>query len=177
MKTPYCASLNNSVCHSIAHHAVSGLSHIHPHVLLACRAGGVSQMAVSLLEPEPCPESFRSIEPLRLSLRGLRARFGEILAAEGFSAADLSAHFLSRPTVQRRLLHGLPLTPDFLHRTELRAHNRLRRTAAAFRSSSNANFEMTATPNHALQTGPAVPELGVRALVPADPGPFCGLYE
>lgn len=80
----------NSICHSIAHHAVSGISYIHPHVLQACRAAGLTQMVVSLLDSEPCPESFRGIEPLRLSLRGLRMRFEEILAAEGFSVTDLT---------------------------------------------------------------------------------------
>jgi hypothetical protein len=80
----------NSICRSIAHHAVSGISYIHPHMLQACRAAGQPHMTVSLLESEPCPESFRGIEPLRLSLRALRKRFEEILAAEGFSVADLA---------------------------------------------------------------------------------------
>ena len=81
----------NSVCHSIAHHAVSGLSFVHPHVLAACRGAGLDQMSVDLLDPEPCPERFRGTEPLRLSLRALRGKLDEILVAEGFSLGDLSS--------------------------------------------------------------------------------------
>lgn len=80
-----------SVCHSIAHHAVSGLSYIHPHVLRACRSAGVDRMEVNLLDTEPCPAHFRSIEPLRLSLRGLKDRFEAILISEGFRPSELSA--------------------------------------------------------------------------------------
>jgi hypothetical protein len=80
----------NSVCHSIAHHAVSGVSFVHPHVLAACRSAGLDRMCVNLLDNEPCPESFRDIEPLRLSLRALRSKLEGILNAEGFSMADLS---------------------------------------------------------------------------------------
>ena len=78
----------SSICQSIAHHAVSGISYIHPHVLQACRSARLKEIAVSLLDSEPCPELFRHLEPLRLSLRGLRTRFEEILATEGFSLAD-----------------------------------------------------------------------------------------
>ena len=81
----------NSVCHSIAHHAVSGLSFVHPHVLMACRGAGLDRMCVNLLDPEPCPERFRDIEPLRLSLGALRSKLEGILAAEGFSLGDLSS--------------------------------------------------------------------------------------
>jgi hypothetical protein len=81
----------NSVCHSIAHHAVSGLSYVHPHVLATCRGAGLEEMAVNLLDAEPCPQRFRDIEPLRLSLRGLREKLEGILTTEGFSLADLSA--------------------------------------------------------------------------------------
>lgn len=80
----------NSVCHSVAHHAVSGLSYIHPHVLATCRSAGVEQMDIDLLDREPCPPQFRDIEPLRLSLRALREKFESVLASEGFSIADLS---------------------------------------------------------------------------------------
>ena len=81
----------NSVCQSIAHHAVSGLSYVHPHVLSTCRTTGVGQMTIELLDPDPCPAQFRGVEPLRLSLRGLREKFESILDSEGFSFADLSS--------------------------------------------------------------------------------------
>jgi len=80
----------NGVCHNIAHHAVSGLSFINPHVLAACRAAGVNDITVNLLDPEPCPPQFRQIKPLRLSLRALREKFEHMLEGIGFSVADLT---------------------------------------------------------------------------------------
>ena len=79
-----------SVCHSIAHHAVSGLSYVHPHVLRACRGASIGNMQINLLVADPCPPQFAEIEPLRSSLIGLREKFESILAAEGFSVSDLS---------------------------------------------------------------------------------------
>ena len=40
---------------------------------------------------DPCPEQFRNIEPLRLSLQSLRTKFVEILEAEGFTMEDIKA--------------------------------------------------------------------------------------
>ena len=80
----------NSVCHSIAHHAVSGLSYIHPHILRTCRDAGISKLSISLLDAEPCPPGFIEVQPLRLSLTALKNKFESILASEGFSIADIS---------------------------------------------------------------------------------------
>ncbi len=80
-----------SVCHSIAHHATSGLSYVHPYLRRACRDAGLDSLLVSLVSDDPCPEQFRHIEPLRLSLRALRTKFVEILEAEGFTIADIKA--------------------------------------------------------------------------------------
>lgn len=79
-----------SVCHSIAHHAVSGLSYIHPHVLRACHDANIDSMQVNLLDVDPCPTQFKGIKPLRLSLRGLREKFEDILVAESFSISDFT---------------------------------------------------------------------------------------
>ena len=84
-----------SVCHSIAHHAVSGLSYVHPHVLRACRDANINSLQVDLLGVDPCPQQFIRNEPLRLSLRGLREKFESILAAEGFTISDLTIAKLS----------------------------------------------------------------------------------
>jgi hypothetical protein len=46
-------------------------------------------MQIQLLDKEPCPEPYRQIEPLRLSLRSLREKLEHILASEGFALADL----------------------------------------------------------------------------------------
>jgi hypothetical protein len=74
---------------------VSGLSYVHPHVLRACRSAGVGYMQVNLLATDPCPPQFAEIEPLRLSLKGLREKLEIILSAEGFSLSDLSLATLS----------------------------------------------------------------------------------
>ena len=80
-----------SVCHNIAHHAQSGLSFIHPHVVRACREAGAPDMHVELLDVEPCPSQYRHIEPLRLSLQALRDKFESLLVAEGFALADVAS--------------------------------------------------------------------------------------
>jgi hypothetical protein len=80
-----------SVCHSIAHHAVSSLSYVHPHLRRACNAIGVPCARINLKAIEPCPEVFRHIEPLRLSLSALREKFESILTAEGFTFADIES--------------------------------------------------------------------------------------
>lgn len=47
-------------------------------------------MEVNLLLANPCPPQFAEIEPLGLSLKGLREKLETILAAEGFSLSDLA---------------------------------------------------------------------------------------
>lgn len=79
----------NSVCHSIAHHAVSGLSYVHPHLRRACNAAGLVSVAIDLGIEEPCPVQFQTIESLRHSLRVLREKFIEILRSEGFGEKDV----------------------------------------------------------------------------------------
>ena len=80
----------NSVCHNLAHHATSGLSFIHPHAVNACQQKHAESVTADLLAPEPCPESFRANEPLRMSFRALAEKLRSILAAEGFGESDLS---------------------------------------------------------------------------------------
>jgi hypothetical protein len=77
------------VCHNIAHHAVSGLSYVHPHLRRACRNVGLSSIIIDLGQNDPCPEQFKTIEPLRLSLHTLKEKFQEILFAEGFKLDDV----------------------------------------------------------------------------------------
>lgn len=78
-----------SVCHSIAHHAASGVSLAHPYVLQACAALGASALEVNLLDEDPCPPSCGNNEPLRFALRGVRLKLSHILAAEGMTFEDL----------------------------------------------------------------------------------------
>ncbi|WP_133155094.1 hypothetical protein [Kinneretia aquatilis] len=98
----------SSVCHSAAHHAVSALSYVHPHLGQACDAAGVESSAVDLLAEDIYPSSLPRLEPLALALTALRDRFGAILTSEGFAPSDL----------HRALLHFefSPELPDYFCR-------------------------------------------------------------
>lgn len=79
----------SSVCHSIAHHAVSGLSYVHPHLRQACKAVGIDTITIDLTREQPCPAQFLSIDPLRLSLKALQEKFKGILKSEGFTTNEI----------------------------------------------------------------------------------------
>jgi hypothetical protein len=79
----------SSVCHSIAHHAASGLSFIHPHLRQAWRQVGIVQVVIDLTRDDPYPAQLRSNEPLRLALIHLRKKAEGILSAEGFTQRDI----------------------------------------------------------------------------------------
>jgi hypothetical protein len=81
----------SSVCHSIAHHAVSALSFIHPHLRQACRSNREKVAVIDLLADEPCPLAFLEIAPLRLALNTLKHRFVDILITEGFGLVDIKS--------------------------------------------------------------------------------------
>ena len=78
-----------SVCHSIAHHAASGLSYIHPHLRQLCRRAGLESALIDLRREAPYPERLPPHEPLRLALLALRKRSAEILQSEGFTLDEL----------------------------------------------------------------------------------------
>ena len=80
----------NSVAHSTAHHAVSGLCYVNPHLRAACTRVGKKSCSINLLAKEPCPHDFQQFEPIRLSIGALKNKFLEILSAEGFGVEDLS---------------------------------------------------------------------------------------
>lgn len=80
----------NSVAHSIAHHAVSGLSYLHPHLSKACEAEGTTYVEIELLAEEPCPILFRKNNPVLLSIRELKNFYLRLLESEGFRKDDLT---------------------------------------------------------------------------------------
>lgn len=81
----------NSVCHSIAHHAVSGLSFIHPHLRLACKSAGIDRITIELLSENPYPQNLKHLQPLALALLALREKFITILNAEGFDITHIQS--------------------------------------------------------------------------------------
>ena len=84
-----------SVCHNIAHHAASGVSFLHPHILQASTALGIRELEVNLLDQHPCPLSCRNSEPLRLALGDVRLKLSSILKAEGMTLDDLDRALLT----------------------------------------------------------------------------------
>jgi hypothetical protein len=79
----------SSVCHSLAHHAGSSLSWVHPHLSEALRPSGIRVETVDLTKPDLCPPSLKSHPYLSNGLNALKARFEEILGAEGFALSEL----------------------------------------------------------------------------------------
>jgi len=78
------------VAHSIAHHAASGLSYVHPHLFHACASVAVHEATIDLLSDNPYPLGLPTVEPLRLSLGCVARKFKSILLAHGLSISDVS---------------------------------------------------------------------------------------
>lgn len=87
--------LLNGVTHDIAHHAVSGLSYIHPYLGELCRAMKVIHIELNILKECPLPEGVVPIEPLELASKGLHLEFVRILERNGFSLADVQVATLA----------------------------------------------------------------------------------
>jgi hypothetical protein len=84
----------SSVSHSIAHHAVSGLSYVHPHLKLAAKSLADTTALIDLLADDACPQRFSEIAPVNASLNSLKKRFLEILSSESFSISELKTAVL-----------------------------------------------------------------------------------
>ncbi|MDR6982662.1 hypothetical protein J2X32_001280 [Rheinheimera pacifica] len=80
-----------SVVQSSAHHAVSGLSFVHPHLGQACEEAGLDSIEICISDTEPCPERFLHIEPLKLALNTLKEKFFGLVVAEGFEPKDIES--------------------------------------------------------------------------------------
>lgn len=84
----------NGVAHSLAHHAQSGLSYLHPHLAEACSAIGVNVATVEVMSQQPYPAGLPASKPLELAL-------GEL---HQFFSALLQKHHVSPEQVQSCLL-------------------------------------------------------------------------
>jgi hypothetical protein len=80
----------NGIAHDIAHHAQSGLSFLHPHVVEAMRRNGTSIARLDLLAEKPWPATFVAHEPLRLATAALRATFRDLVADASLEVGDLA---------------------------------------------------------------------------------------
>lgn len=77
-----------SIAHSTAHHAVSGVCFVNPHLRRACIGLGRLACKIDLLADTPCPSEFLDIEPIHLSVSALRDTFVAIAKSEGFNPTD-----------------------------------------------------------------------------------------
>jgi len=93
----------SGVCHDIAHHAVSGLSALQPHVKRACVVTGTRTLLVDLCFEDPCPDEYKQFIRLHTALNSLRLKFIDILNCTGFSISELK---------QAVLLFECPVSDD-----------------------------------------------------------------
>jgi hypothetical protein len=80
-----------SVVHSIAHHAMSGLCYVHPHLGHARKPLRAERVSVDLLHPKIEPAPAPQLLEIELSTNALRQMFGELLAGESLSTDGLGS--------------------------------------------------------------------------------------
>ena len=91
----------NAVSHDIAHHAVSALSWLHPHLGEACRRAKKDEVVLDASLPQPLPSDLPATEPLKLASQALHRTFASILEKKGFAATDVKSaelRFVFSPT-------------------------------------------------------------------------------
>lgn len=82
-----------SVIQSTAHHAVSGLCYVHPHLGEECQKLGIKEISVNLVTPGFNPALLPVTNELELSTNALREKLSELLAAENIPPSGIkSAH-------------------------------------------------------------------------------------
>jgi hypothetical protein len=89
------SKLLNGVAHDIAHHALSGLSYLHPHLTQVCKRAGRASVTLDLLRESPLPADFPDYEPLKLASQALHRTFVGILESVGFTVTDVTAALLT----------------------------------------------------------------------------------
>jgi hypothetical protein len=79
-----------SVVHSVAHHAMSGLSYLHPHLGELCQSLKIRRIEVNLLNAALDPAPHKIPKPLALSLPTFCRTFESILASEKLDTSAVS---------------------------------------------------------------------------------------
>ena len=82
-----------SVIQSTAHHAVSGLCYVHPHLGEKCKEIGIKSIGVNLVKPGFNAELPSITKELELSTNALREKFKELLAVENIQASDIKGAY------------------------------------------------------------------------------------
>lgn len=80
-----------SVIQSTAHHAVSGLCYVHPHLGEVCKKSGIKTITVSLMTLGFTPELPSISKELALSTKALREKFNQLLAVENIQSSEINS--------------------------------------------------------------------------------------
>ncbi len=113
-----------SVAHSLAHHAVSALSYVHPHLSESCEREGLSSIEIDLMAANSCPKQFLGNKPLELSLNELKVTLNTILESEGFKINDLKSIILEFSFYHGQKDHYCSNCKATLYSTECRLYER-----------------------------------------------------
>ncbi len=91
-----------SVIQSTAHHAMSGLCYVHPHLGAVCKGLGIKSVQVGLLEASFGPALGEIPKELSLSTNALREKFLEILASEHITPNEVHEAYATFEFLQDR---------------------------------------------------------------------------
>lgn len=84
----------SSVTHSIAHHSVSALSGLHPHLRMTAKSYSQNIVLINLLDKNFSPIYFEENLYLRNAIVTLQQRFFQILNSEGLLEHELKTAIL-----------------------------------------------------------------------------------
>ncbi len=80
-----------SVTHSTAHHSVSGLCYVHPHLGSICKELGYREISVNLIGLGLNPQLKETTKELTLSTNSLREFFNGVLESENMNVSELTS--------------------------------------------------------------------------------------
>jgi hypothetical protein len=85
----------NGAAYDIMHHAVSGLSFLHPHIAQTCRAANIPVITLDLMQSSPLPPTIHADHACVTATQTLHHTFVGILQKLGFSLSDVSSATLT----------------------------------------------------------------------------------
>ncbi len=92
----------DGVIHDIAHHAQSGLSHLHPHLAQLCRSLRTTSITLDLLAAAPLGDEVMVRPALALSTEALRTKFRHLIDGKGLALSDVAEAHLVFTFSERR---------------------------------------------------------------------------
>ena len=79
-----------SVIQSTAHHGVSGLCYLHPHLGQQCKTDGITTVTLDLFTGTITPKLSNVSNEIELSKNAFIEKFNEILSSENFEKSEVS---------------------------------------------------------------------------------------